>query len=82
MTALGAAAVLAITAVSVYMLWEKPPATAADNTHTGSVSNASDTAAPMTAPIKMESADRTCAMLVKIESAGMRASMATNSPRT
>ena len=30
MTALGAAAVLAITAVSVYMLWEKPPATAAE----------------------------------------------------
>ena len=30
LTVLGAAAVLAITAVSVYMLWEKPPATAAE----------------------------------------------------
>ena len=30
LTALGAAAVLAITAVSVYLLWEKPPATAAE----------------------------------------------------
>ena len=30
LTALGAAAVLAVTAVSVYMLWEKPPATAAE----------------------------------------------------